>query len=381
MKVIFLGCTIDFGLGYGANNTKISFMIKGLQLVGVNCVVHNGIVGTEKVKKKQCVEFDGVEVTTLNKRKWPYVSCIFNCFCLYNYLRKERKNNEFAIAVLEMDLFHIMLLYFVILKLLNYKIVVISHEWGPTMVDERIIKYISHCTFAKTFGWCCDGILPISEYIINKIRHFKKPYLKVPILADFNVKHSHLLVENNCFVYCASVYYSRIIKMIINSYELYINRGGTVGLILILNGPENKIKEIIDDIVAKHLSESIQIKSKLPYKELLNVFCGAKALLIPLNPNYSQDSARFSQKIAEYLSTKTPIITNKVGDIQFYFRNDEIITCEYSEEGFSEALMWVSSHEMECKQIGERGYIRGLNEFDFRQWGEKMYRFFDSLFE
>lgn len=379
MKVVFLGCTREFGFGFSANITKIGYMAKGLTEAGATCVIHNGIVGSEKITNDQNIEYNGFKVTTFKKRGSQHISWIRNAYRLYRYLKNERVKGDRNIAILELDLYHIMLLYFLMLKILGYKRVVISHEWGPTIVNERRLKYYSHCVFARTFGWFSNGILPISEFIIKKIEHFKKPYFKLPIMADFNEEHEYTPKEENNFVYCASVYYTRIIKMVIDSYARYTQERGKIKLTLILNGPDDRKKDIADYIETRQLTERITIKSKLPYKELVNEYLNAKALLIPLDPDYEQDEARFSQKIAEYLSSKSPVITNNVGEIKYYFNDDEIIKCEFNEIGFAKAFSWITENEDKAKEIGIRGYERGAKEFDYRHLGQEMYDFFNSI--
>lgn len=379
MKVVFLGCTREFGFGYGANITKVGFMAKGLAEAGVTCVIHNGIVGSEKVQANQTVEFDGYQVTTFRKKGSQHISWLCNVRALYKYLKNERIKGDNNIAILELDLYHIMLLYFFMLKILGYKRVVISHEWGPTIKGEKGLKFCSHCIFAKTFGWFSEGILPISEYIIKKIEHFKKPYFKLPIMADFKEEYEYTPKAENNFVYCASVYYTRIIKMVVDAYAIYKDKGGEVKLTMILNGPESYKQEIAKYVEEKGLVKRILIKSKLPYKDLINEYLNAKALLIPLDPNYEQDEARFSQKIAEYLSSKSPIITNNVGEIKYYFNDDEIIRCEFNEEGFAKVFAWVERNNERAKEIGIKGYERGFKEFDYRYLGKGMYNFFQTI--
>ena len=379
MKVVFLGCTREFGFGFGANITKIGYMAKGLTEAGATCVIHNGIVGSEKVNTDQTLAHNGSLVTTFRKRGNQHISWLRNTRRLYKYLKNERVKGEKNIAILELDLYLIMLLYFFMLKLLGYKRVVISHEWGPTVTGEKRLKYYSHCLFAKTFGWFTEGILPISEYIIKRIGHFKKPYYKLPIMADFMEEYEYTPKADNNFVYCASLYYTRIIKMVINAYAIYREKGGAIKLTMILNGPDNYWQNVVKYIEEKDLSERIVIKSKLPYKDLINEYLNAKALLIPLNPNYEQDEARFSQKIAEYLSSKSPIITNNVGEIKYYFSDDEIIRCEFNEDSFAKAFIWVEENGKRAKEIGLKGYERGLKEFDYRNLGNGMYNFFHTL--
>ena len=379
MKVVFLGCTYNYGFGFSANITKIGYMAKGLTEAGANCAIHNGIIGTLKVEKDQTVDVDGFLVTTFKKRGNQLFSSISNLGRLYRYLKEEKEDNGENVIIISFPLYHIFLLYWIVGKVLGYKFVAISHEWGPTLKESGKIKYWLCCLFAKTFGWYADAILPISEYIIDKTRHFKKPYFKVPILAEFDEEKEDNVEKNDSILYCAAVEYKRISHMLIDAYKLYASDGGKVKLIMVLNGPEELIGDVQNYINGCGMQESIIIKTKLPYDILTQEFKKAQALIIPLNPNYDQDKARFSQKIAEYLSSKSAILTNKVGEINYYFKDDEIITCDYNEKSFAEAFKWIENHKEECTIIGNNGYRRGEKEFDYKKIGEKLFSFLKSL--
>lgn len=379
MKVVFLGCTFEYGFGFGANITKVNYMAKGLTEAGATCVIHNGIVGTTKIEADQCVEYNGFKVTTYKQQGSQHLSWIKNLSKVYRYLKQEREKGKRNIAIVELDVYHIMLAYYIMLKLLGYKIVTISHEWGPIIENLKKIRIFSHKLFANTFGWFSDGILPISEYIIEKIKHFNKPYFKLPIMTDFQETPEYTPLSEKNFVYCASCSYFRIIKLIIDSYKIYIDNGGKIGLTLILSGKDDKIKQVRNYISSNNLVNNIKIKSKLPYTELLNEYANASALLIPLNPDCVQDIARFSQKIAEYLSSHTPIITNDVGEIKYYFTEKSIIKCHYSKESFAQSLLWVEQNPDTAKKIGENGYQIGVKEFDYRKLSRSMYQFFEKI--
>lgn len=148
---------------------------------------------------------------------------------------------------------------------------------------------------------------------------------------------------------------------------------------MILNGPENYKQNIVKYIEEKELSERIVIKSKLPYKDLINEYLNAKALLIPLDPNYEQDEARFSQKIAEYIASRRPIITNNVGEIKYYFKKDEAIICDFTEEAFADTFKWAEENKGKCDVIGENGYRRGDTDFNYNSKGRELYNFLQTL--
>lgn len=381
MNIVFLGCTDNYGYGFSANITKISYMAKGLTEAGADCYIHNGICGNRQVNNDEIKTVDGIPVTSLKKRGHEIISWIFNVGKVYRYLKGIYSKGTENIAIVEIEMFHIFLLYYFFCKIIGYKLVVISHEWCPTVVEINRFKKPSFWLYTKTFGYLSNGILPISEYIIDKIRHFKKPYYKLPILAEFTENEAENAErERTNFVYCASVYYKRVIMMILNAYRIYNNANGKLKLTLILNGPQDKLDDIQAEIYKMQIQEYVTIKTKLPYDELLNEYATAASLIIPLDPECEQDEARFSQKIAEYLSSKSPIITNDVGEIKHYFNDDEVIKCQYSEDSFAKTFNWVESNMEKCCAIGINGYRKGQKEFDYKTNGLNMYKFFKTLY-
>lgn len=168
--------------------------------------------------------------------------------------------------------------------------------------------------------------------------------------------------------------------MIIDSYKHYLTTNNTFKLYLILSG-SNEARNVIKRYIDKeNLTSDIKIKYSLPYNELFELYCNAQALIIPLDPNEEQDKARFSQKIAEYLSSGTPIISNEVGEIKHYFKNlNNIILCEYKTDSFAETFRWIAKNQKKSKEIGINGFHLGLQEFNYEYYGKKFIEFSNSL--
>ena len=109
-----------------------------------------------------------------------------------------------------------------------------------------------------------------------------------------------------------------------------------------------------------------------PQNKIANIIKSAieprKKILMTATPlqNSIQDQARFSQKIAEYLSTRNPIITNNVGDIKLYFKDryNAYIAKSYTKEALVEIMNEIMQKPNEARRIGEEGYKTGLNNFD-----------------
>lgn len=378
MNVVFAGCTSSYGHSFAAVNTKTYLMALGLTKCGAQCAIYDGLLG---YLHEESYFQDGIEIIT-PKRKGPVIlGELKNLPHFYHFLKKRANGHDNNILIVELPLFHNFLSYIYCGRKLGYKIVVIAHEWAPTLVLTNVYAKLSSFLYTRTFGYLVDGALPISEYIIRKMSHFNKPYFKVPALADFSKKP----IDNDkrkggYFVYCANANYYRIANLIIEAFRIYKIKGGKYSLILILSGSEKAINDIKDVVKSLGLFSDVAFFSKLPYSILLNYYQNASALLIPLDPEYEQDIARFPQKIAEYCSTAVPLITTNVGEVNYYFNDKTCLKADFSAESFAEKMVWIEQHKTEAFQIGEKSYELGLNEFEYSKSSEEIFDFFKSLY-
>ncbi len=380
-NVVFLGTTANYTYQFSATNSKTEFMARGLVEDGSVCSVLNGVIGYSNINGKVCIEKVGIgKVFTYRKYGSQLISWLFNIRNLYLDLKNLRKVDCKNIIVLEFPDYHIYLLYILFAKWLGYKTVTISHEWGPTVKSIHWLRWPSIWIYTKTFGYLTNGILPISEYIVKRISHFNKPYLKLPIMADFSIQSNGVESKEHYFLYCVYAAYQRVITEVIDAYSKYLNQGGDYKLILVLSGNNKQIGAIKKHVLEMKLNNKIEIKSKVPYIELISLYEKASALVIPLDPSHEQDEARFSQKIAEYLSSKTVVISNNVGEIKYYFKDKKnIVLCSYDTSGFANAFKWVSTHPEESMAIGKEGYELGVEEFNYKTWGVRLNQFFSEL--
>ena len=382
-NIIFLGCTQNYGYQFSAANTKVEFLAKGLKELGDHCTIHNGIIGTAQIAKKDIKQNSFVgSIITYPKKGNQFISWILNLPQLSEDLKSCYKKGFNNYIILEAPDYHIYLLYVILAKILKYKIAVISHEWLPTISSTHPIRKPAAFLYTFTFGYFADTILPISEYIIKKIQRFKKPYIKIPITAEFNQLTSKRANVEKYFLYCVYAAYTRVIFQIIDAFTKYKTESTSNNskLILILAGSQEHILAIQNYINKNELQKEITIKSKIPYSTLVDLYSNAQALIIPLDPDNKQDEARFSQKIAEYLSSGSPIISNNVGEIKHYFTDKkDIILCDYDVNGFIDAFKWVSNHPTEAKQIGANGFYLGKKEFDYRVLAQRLHNFLKEI--
>lgn len=384
MNVIFLECVNSYGYEFSAGVAKVRMMIRGLQAAGSRCYVHNGIIGSTYVDTDELKVEDGVEITTYKASANGYSNFFWhpikNLPKLRKYLKSHRVKKDRNIVILEIPKYHVFVLYSIVCRLLGYRIACIAHEWIPTLHHTGSIdRYFNDPCYTATFGYFVHGILPISEYIIEKCKKFSKPYFKVPALAEFPSELPRSTEEEKYFLYCAQAGYFRIAKFIIDSFSVYYKDNGHYKLRMVMAGTEPLIDRVRQYVSSIQLEDAVIIETKLPYKTLINRYCNAAALLIPLDPDYEQDTARFPQKIAEYTSTASPIIATNIGEIKTYFNDQNCILAEFSERSFADRFAWVEANPQKAKTIGIEGFWLGLEHFDCIKVCKGLADFFTTL--
>jgi glycosyltransferase involved in cell wall biosynthesis len=207
-----------------------------------------------------------------------------------------------------------------------------------------------------------DGSIPISRFLLNHTIDKKQiPCIKIPPVVDFDeIDSINRIDDGKFFLYVGSAAFVDAIETVISAFEH--TDSNEFKLFLILSGSGlNRFKKKVVNSPKKQL---IRILSGLPYQELIGLMKGAAALLIPLNDRI-QDKARFPNKIAEYLASKRPIITNNVGDIEEYFSHEKnaILSEDSSAVSLAKSLQFVIGNPDKSDEIGKNGYLTGRENF------------------
>lgn len=376
-NIIFLGVTSNYPYEFSANNSKNELIARSLGFKKNNISFINSPLKTLDSKSDLEGHNVGINHFCFDRSK-NIISRFQRVFSLMK--AKKTKDNYLIIGY---DWYPIFLWYCLVSKLLNYKTVIIITEWHIFMHHKNILKRLNSFLFDKTFGYFVGGILPISDFLIDKLEKFNKPYLKLPILADFGSSiDENALIDNDYFLYCGHIGYEEVIHFIIASYNEYLQLGTTsrCKLKLVLSGNPTKIAKISEFIIANNFTDRIEIFQKLPFRELIQLYTEATALLIPLR-NTGQDKARFSHKIGEYLASSSPIITTNVGEISIYFENGKnIFTAEdYDVKHYANIMHEVASKPIKSKDVGLAGRRLGEVEFDYTRFSDKLLQFLNNL--
>lgn len=366
---------------FSANNSKSEFIARGLKECGCSVSIVDGAFGTKGlVNETSGTSNNGINYHTFC-RKGRLKSFFLNLPKLWHVLKKEHRKDEINHIIIGMDRVPFLYIYFFMAWILGYSRSCLFHEWHIGFKNTSYLAKIEAQIRDKTFGYFLNSIYPIGHFLQEKCNRFHKPTMLIPVLAEYNDSSNSYNVSNH-FAYCCAGEYLIRNTLILDSFKKLLEdtKYRSTQLILILQGNERVLEKAANLVKSYGLEENIVIKSKLPRRTLDNIFATAIGLLIPLDPGSLQDKARFSQKIAEYVATKRPIITSDVGEIPFYFNNKEnAIIAPYNIEGYREAMRFLIENKDVANSIGINGFNVGKKFFDYRVCGEKLKDFITNI--
>ena len=149
---------------------------------------------------------------------------------------------------------------------------------------------------------------------------------------------------------------------------------------LLVNGAADDLQKLKASIDKRTQKNKIKHFTNLPFEALIDKYAEASGLLIALT-NSVQDTARFPQKIAEYLASGNPVITTRNGEVPNYLNDGDtaLVANQYDVQEFSEKMNFLIQHQETCKQIDIRGRAVGLQFFDIRSYSKQLRSLVDQL--
>lgn len=366
---------------FSANNSKSEFIARGLKECGCAVSIIDGSLGAHGISE----ELSGISDTGIDYCIFPRTNRIKSFFLnlpkLWKILKIKKQKGEYNHIIVGMEKVPFLYVHLIMARLLGYSTSCLFHEWHFGFSNSGCLRKIEAFLRDYSFGYFVNAIFPIGHFLKEKCNHFHKPNMLIPVLADFDVDFKQTKIANH-FTYCCAGEYLLRNTLILDSFSKLIKpkQYQDVQLILVIQGNERVLKKtetLIQSYVAK---TNIIIKNGIPREELDNIFASSIGLLIPLDPNSLQDKARFSQKIAEYIASRRPIITSAVGEIPFYFKDKEsAVIAQYDVQGYCEAMRFLVDHKSLADEIGKSGFLVGKRFFDYRECGRKLKMFMEMI--
>lgn len=376
MNIVFF-ITDNFPYKLNAPNIKAEYMALGFKACGCKVTIADSLVGQDDIE----VVDGGFSEKDIQYYRFPRrmrhtLSPIRNFSNVTKVLRSAKEDEDnFAVITPEIVPYYYYLSH--ICHREGYKVVVQYHEYTTSFPVGGLLGY-SYRMMDEVLGKPVDGILPISHFLMNHAAKFKKPQLILPIVADFSRKIAPYC-GLNIFTFCGSSEYLLRYTLFIDAFVHVIKKYPDAILKLVVFGKESQIEAIQQLLCYKNIDQNATIYTQIPQETLYEMYDTSLGLLIPLDPDNLQDKARFSQKIAEYIGSKRPIITNAVGEIPYYFDKNSAVIVDYSVEGFAEGMEMLITDKERATLIGKAGYQVGVDNFNYIKNAQKMIRFLKTL--
>lgn len=378
-NIIFIGVTNNYPNQFTAGNTKMEYMALGFKELGAKVTAINSIRGcTKEDKDESGISEKGIEYITFNSHKT--FKGIYRIKQTYKLLKAKKTDGHNAVIMATSRTFN-MLTDIFIAKLAGYKTLFLFHEWRSALRMPTIFHKLDAWLKDRFVIRFFDAYLPISHFLLEKCNNVskKKKKLIVPIMADYTTVPTAQDIEP-CFSYCCDVWYMMRHPMLLDAMDKLVKDYSNAKMVLILSGNEKDIALFKESIKERLCASNIKIRTKVPFEDLNRIYSTSLGLIIPLDPNSIADIARFSQKIAEYIATGRPIITNAVGEIPYYFKNQEsAYITDYTADGFYKAMNEIMEDREKASKIGHAGFMVGREHFDSKANAIKMFEFISKF--
>lgn len=359
---------------FSANNSKGEFIAKGLKEAGCKVSMLDGIFGTQGYTHKETgISKSGIEYCIL-PRIGKYSAFFRLLPMIWQYLKEHKQKDDKNHLLMGLFPYPFYFIIVAMATILGYSRSTLFHEWHPSIKGQGKIKRAIAYIQDYTFGYFQNIIFPIGHYLQEKSKKFHKPMMLVPVLASYT-RQPTINIEKNHFTYCGHANYLLRNTLVLDGFKKLITENPTIkaSLCLILVGNKKNFFDINRKLQDYEFGDRVYIKSQLPQDELYSIYDSSIGLLIPLDPSNLQDTARFSQKIAEYVASKRPIITSNTGEIPYYFKNGEsAIIVSFSADGYCEGMKTLCVNPKLADAVGEGGYQVGISYFDYKIVGRKL---------
>ena len=391
MYVVHLGIS-GFPTG-NATIQRMRFTFKAVSKAGFTPLIINKLSNQNKVAyQKKVNRFDGLlfvytspSITrphSFVKRNLNRVNGIVSELGLL-YKRRKRISS----AILYTQYFSELVYYRMLSRLLGFKLVIQYVEFRSEIPNRAsFFTRLNDRFFDQYCNKFCDGAIVISEFLKDHLHKKNKqlPLVKIPAICDFRDFEIIPAAKSgySYFLYCGTIDYLPVINFVLEFFEkakdhqLYSGK-----LVCVIGGNNSQNFETIEGTIqsAKYASDIVLYKN-LPYNNIIPLYKSADLLLIPLR-NTIQDIARFPHKVSEYTASARPLISSKIGELQYYFKDKEsaLLADEYSVDKYVDTLKQMQEQKISFDEIGKKGHEIGYRYFHYESNVAALKEFLNSL--
>lgn len=392
MNIIIISDALA-GFPYGYANTRYMNLVSK-SLVKHGASVYLPIVGWSKTifdaATPVCGNVNGIQYEHLSGKVSGTFSFIMrqwlkarSMYMLYYRLFGLYKQGKIDVVIYQPYFFHYQNTVYRLCKRMKIPLLVHFMEWPMARVD---ISSKERDFFQSSYDRAlaaADGFIMISSYLVERCmdadRRLKRtrPCLRLPILLDKDPWSEVQQVKRNrpYFLYCASLDgYLPDALFLLKAFAL--SESGGHDLIMVGAAKTATTLKLNEEMCKLGISSRVVImRDYIAEKDLLGLYCGATALLAPLKDD-DRSRARFPSKLADYLFSGVPVVTNPVGEIPEYLvdSHSAFIALTDDAEAFAHKMNEAATHPNR-NEIAERGKLTADKFFSLEIQGLRLLEF------
>ena len=267
----------------------------------------------------------------------------------------------------------------VLLKLLFRKRVIYDiHEDYPSMMKLKfwipgiMRNIISRCVYwgEQIAGQALDGIVTADPYVLQMFPHVPSKHK----IVFYNFPTLEMLRETahlSCnkiydIVYVGGMSDRAGTYILIEAVHQLANRGLKSKVLLIgyfdNAAAENNIRK---EITRLSLSELIEIKGRVPHKEVLGLLSQGRIGVVALQP-VEKFLKNIPSKLFEYWACGLPVVSSNLPPIRPFFQdgNYGFLVEPTKPEAFAEAFAWLLTHPNIAEQMGKEAQQAVFERFN-----------------
>jgi len=390
MAIVIFGDSFSFPEGNSATN-RIYTYAKGFVESNVNTYVicnrndylinGNGIVdGIQYFNPINQTE----RSNSLVKRNWFKVVKYLNTIRLIKRIHKKDKIT--AILIDTHDSYTHLFSYYLARKI-NTKLIVEKSEHPLRLFQGNFLKRLKGLIKLKVESRLCDGILCISQFLVDFYLQHGLPQSKL-ILIPSTVDPGRFIetkekpVSYKYIGYFGGLTFNRDnIDVLINAFALTSNNHPDIHLVVGGFCTEKERKQLEKLILDLKLSSKVNLLEYLPRSEIISYIVHSY-ILVMVRAKDLETQASFPSKLTEYMVTSKPVITVNVGEIPNYLTDG--VNAFLVEPGdcviLAEKIDYVLNNYELALEVAQRGKELTNTIFNYNSQAKRMIGFINSLY-
>jgi glycosyltransferase involved in cell wall biosynthesis len=230
--------------------------------------------------------------------------------------------------------------------------------------------------------WGVNGVVCISRFLEDWVRQENRRtgrevrQLSVPILVDVNeFTPAEAPPRGKTVLFAGSPAYGETLRYLLAAMEVVWQRHADCSLVITGGATAATLGAL-----AKRDGGRIRYAGYLERRALLEEYSASSVLAVPLFDDV-RSHARFPTKIAEYLASGRPVVTNRVGEIPRFLEDG--VSAQVPPPGdaaaFAAGISRLLDDPAEGQAMGRRGRQVAERHFHYANYGAKLCEFFSSL--